>query len=156
MTDSFLYSSASNTPFGQVDSKTAGGGLFTQQVFGLQGSMMFAKRTPGYHSIPHKHDCEQLNFVVEGEVWIFVENEGFLMRSGDFSRVPANAVHWAWNRSDQDAVIVEFHSPGLDILPDDQVVRLFEQSETGRALKPVPNIWLPDHNIADVENRFVN
>src|SRR5215217_7918467 len=77
-----------------------GGAMLTKMVYGNDCNMMLAVRAPGYHSHPHTHDAEQLNYLLEGEVWVFVEDDGFLMRKGDFCRIPRNAVHWAWNRGD--------------------------------------------------------
>ncbi len=56
---------------------------------------------------------EQINYVLEGEIWFFVEDRGFHCRQGDFQRIPANKTHWAWNRSDQNATVAEAHAPAL-------------------------------------------
>ena len=34
-------------------------------------------------------------------MWIFIDEEGFPLKKGDFFRIPRNAVHWSWNRSDK-------------------------------------------------------
>ena len=34
-------------------------------------------------------------------------------KKGDFHRIPANRVHWAWNRSNTTTTVVESHSPPL-------------------------------------------
>src|SRR5262249_44266365 len=65
-----------------------GGAMSTKMVYGNDCNLMVAVRAPGYHSNPHKHDCEQLNYVLDGEVWVFVDNDAFLMKAGDFSRIP--------------------------------------------------------------------
>lgn len=44
---------------------------------------MIASRAPGYHTRPHAHESEQINYVLEGEIWFFVEDKGFLCRKGD-------------------------------------------------------------------------
>lgn len=87
------------------------GELLTQRVYGNYAQMLYARRSPNYHSRPHVHDCEQLNWVAEGEIWMFVEEEGYLLQTGDFMRVPRNLVHWAWNRADVDCVLIETHAP---------------------------------------------
>jgi quercetin dioxygenase-like cupin family protein len=81
-------------------------------VFGPGASFFKATRPPGYHSQPHIHDREQFNYAIEGECWLFVGDNAYLMKPGDFSRVPANAVHWAWNRSAEPCTWVEVHIPG--------------------------------------------
>ncbi len=103
-----------------------GGSMSTKMVYGNDCNMMLATRAPGYHSNPHRHDCEQINYVLEGEVWVFLENDAFLMKKGDFSRIPRNALHWAWNRGDKDCVLIEVHAPGL---------RPAEPQECRRALR---------------------
>ena len=132
------YASAADVPAGIVEMKTAGGELRTQQVLGSESSMTIATRTPGYHSQPHAHDCEQLNYVSRGEVWVFVEHEAFHLRVGDFLRVPPSAMHWAWNRSSEDVELIEVHTPGLLLDGVDAKV-LVEANEASAAL--VPSTW---------------
>lgn len=84
--------------------------MIVKRVFGAECSLMHAVRAPGYHTTPHAHAAEQINHVLQGEIWFFVENQGFHCKAGDFHRVPSNKIHWAWNRSDADAIIVEAHS----------------------------------------------
>src|SRR6266581_5406753 len=87
--------------------KTRGGSMVTKMVYGNDCNLMLAIRGPGYHSNPHKHDAEQLNYVLDGEIWVFIDNDGFLTKKGDFCRIPRNALHWAWNRSNADCTIIE-------------------------------------------------
>ena len=87
------------------------GTAVTKRVYGNNVSVETAVRTPGYHTTPHLHEGEQINYVLEGEIWFFVEDQGFLCKKGDFSRIPAGKIHWAWNRSDQVSVVIEAHSP---------------------------------------------
>jgi uncharacterized RmlC-like cupin family protein len=49
---------------GSIVVDTAEAGLSTRSVFGNQLSMTVATREPGYHSIPHYHEIEQLTYVV--------------------------------------------------------------------------------------------
>jgi quercetin dioxygenase-like cupin family protein len=107
-----------------------GGSMSTKMVYGNDCNMMLATRAPGYHSNPHRHDCEQINYVLEGEVWVFLENEAFLMKKGDFSRIPRNALHWAWNRGDTDCVLIEVHAPACDPLIRKNAVGLYAEGET--------------------------
>ncbi len=96
-----------------VEMKVAGGELRTKQVLGQNSSMMIAARSGGYHSEPHSHDCEQLNYVQTGEIWVFIEDTAYHLRVGDFLRIPPGAVHWAWNRSDDTCELIEMHTPAL-------------------------------------------
>jgi quercetin dioxygenase-like cupin family protein len=106
-----------------------GGAMSTKMVFGNDCNLMVAVRAPGYHSNPHKHDCEQLNYVVDGEVWVFVDNDAFLMKAGDFSRIPRNALHWAWNRSAKPVTLVECHAPACDPLTRENALGLYAEGE---------------------------
>ena len=99
---------------------------------------MIATRAPGYHTMPHVHESEQINFVQEGEIWFFVEDKAFQCKKGDFQRIPANKIHWAWNRSDRDTVVIEAHAPGLVGEKAAQgAVSLFEDGEKLRCEAPV-------------------
>ena len=86
--------------------------IWTKHCYGEDLSIRVAGREGGYHSSPHIHDSEQLNFCADGEMWIYVENDGYHLRKGDLMRVPRNMVHWAWNRSDKHCVLYESHAPG--------------------------------------------
>ncbi len=111
-----LHVPAEQVPVTVVPMRVSGGELRTRQVFGRQSSLIIASRSGGYHSLPHSHDCEQLNYVQAGEIWVFVEDTAYPLRAGDFLRIPAGAVHWAWNRGQDDCELIEVHSPGL-LLP---------------------------------------
>lgn len=94
--------------------RTLAGAMSTKVVHGNECSIVIATREAGYHSRPHYHESEQLNYVVEGEMWVFIEEEGFIARAGDFFRVPANAVHWAYNRSSEPVTSFQVHAPALE------------------------------------------
>jgi quercetin dioxygenase-like cupin family protein len=74
--------------------------------------MSVVTRVPGYHTLPHRHDNEQINYIADGDFWFFVEDKAYHCKTGDFQRVPRNVVHWAWNRSDRTANVIEIHTPG--------------------------------------------
>jgi quercetin dioxygenase-like cupin family protein len=133
-----LYASSDEVREQVVEMKLAGGELRTKQVLGQNCSLTVASRSPGYHSEPHAHDCEQLNYVARGEIWVFIEHEAFHLAPGDFLRVPPGAVHWAWNRSQSDCELIELHTPGL-VLDGVQAPRLVNEAEPVSA--PVPSRW---------------
>jgi mannose-6-phosphate isomerase-like protein (cupin superfamily) len=87
--------------------------LRAQKVYGTDTSIMFAERASGYHTSPHMHDCEQMNYIVSGEIYFFVDGRGYRCKAGDVMRIPRNKVHWAWNRGTEIAVVFESHSPPL-------------------------------------------
>lgn len=85
----------------------------TQRVYGLETSLLFADRDPGYHTHPHRHDCEQFNYILSGEIWFFVEDKAYRCTAGDIMRIPRDKVHWAWVRADENCTVIESHSPPL-------------------------------------------
>lgn len=89
------------------------GSMIIRQAYGNESSLLIASRPPGYHTRPHTHASEQINYVLQGEIWFFVEDKGYHCKKGDFHRIPAHRVHWAWNRSNAVAIVVESHSPPL-------------------------------------------
>ena len=120
------------------------GSMVVRQAYGNESSLMVATRPPGYHTKPHMHVSEQINHVLEGEIWFFVEEHGYLCKKGDFQRIPANKVHWAWNRSSADAVVVESHSPPLvggEIIKG--AAGLFDEGEEAMLRGPGENQFVP-------------
>jgi quercetin dioxygenase-like cupin family protein len=116
------------------------GSMVVRQAFGNESSLMVAVRPPGYHTRPHTHVSEQINHVLEGEIWFFVEKRGYLCKKGDFHRIPAHKVHWAWNRSNAEAIVVESHSPPL--VGGDNIkgaAALFDDGETAQLRGPGEN-----------------
>lgn len=132
-----------------------GGGIKSKIVFGTEGSFMVATREGGYHSTPHRHDSEQLNYVADGEIWIFVGEDGFLARKGDFFRIPRNAIHWSWIRADAPCTLVEAHIPPITGDPGNAkaAVGLFAEHEdrSGIAHTATEFVDLPD--AAEIERR---
>jgi mannose-6-phosphate isomerase-like protein (cupin superfamily) len=111
-----LYARGEDVPRLKFPAPQAGGGTVeveTQAVLGQTGWFVVASRPAGYHGGPHVHDAEQFNYVLDGECWIFVNEEAFLLKPGDFARVPANAIHWSWNRSDKPCTWVEVQTPAI-------------------------------------------
>jgi quercetin dioxygenase-like cupin family protein len=82
-------------------------------VHGAETGVMLANRGPGYHTTPHMHDAEQFNYILSGEIWFFVEKNGYRCKAGDLMRIPKNRVHWAWNRGPGHAVVLETHAPPI-------------------------------------------
>ncbi len=137
-----LFARSVDVPRGDVPMQVSGGMLTTQQVVGKSASLMLAERSAGYHSKPHTHDCEQLNYLVKGELWIFLKEQAFHLSPGDFLRIPAGVVHWAWNRGSETCLLVEVHAPPLDILPRDQVVLLLAEGEVPTDIGWVGNAFI--------------
>lgn len=134
--------------------RTLAGAMSTKMVSGTECSIMVARRDGGYHSKPHYHESEQLNYVMAGELWVFVETDGFLCRAGDFFRIPANAVHWGWNRSEEPVTTFQVHAPALD--PGrPEVFCLARDGETLVARGDSRNIPVDDPKYARAEEEVV-
>jgi mannose-6-phosphate isomerase-like protein (cupin superfamily) len=137
-----LHMHAHQVPETVVNMRVSGGELRTKQVFGRHTSLMVASRSSGYHSLPHRHDCEQVNYVQAGEIWVFVEDTAYRLRAGDFLRIPPMAVHWAWNRSQSECELIEVHSPGLILPGFDDAPELLTDVESETGISKVPNEWV--------------
>ncbi len=138
---------------GQV-MQVKGGSLSTKFVYGHELNLMVGTRPGGYHSRPHFHDCEQINYVAAGEIWIFVEEAGYRLLAGDFLRVPRMAIHWAWNRADRPCILYETHAPPFDPRTIRGAVGLFEEGEVPQPAKSARNIFTPDAS-AGVEAKYL-
>lgn len=56
---------------------------------------MLASPDPGYHTHPRRHEAEQFNYILEDELWTYVEENGYRCVKGDVMRIPHDKVHWA-------------------------------------------------------------
>lgn len=89
----------------------AGKGHDMRLVYGNESALAISVRQPGYHSAPHIHDYEQLNYIQQGEMWFFVHDKPYHVVTGDFLRIPRNVIHWSWVRSDEPCLCYEVFSP---------------------------------------------
>jgi quercetin dioxygenase-like cupin family protein len=133
--------------------------LKTQKVYGTETSIMFAERASGYHTSPHMHDCEQMNYVVSGEIYFFVDGRGYRCKAGDVMRIPRNKVHWAWNRGRDVAVVFESHCPPLTgtIHGRGDAVPLLGPDDDESKIQHMANILvkMPQAEIDDIERRAI-
>jgi quercetin dioxygenase-like cupin family protein len=129
------------------------GSMVVRKAYGNECSLMVAVRAAGYHTKPHVHESEQLNHILEGEIWFFVEDKGFHCKKGDFQRIPANSIHWAWNNSNADAVVAEAHAPALiGGRSIEGAVALFDDGETQKIRGPGENKFVP-YDAGSVERK---
>lgn len=123
---------------------TGEGSMVVKKGYGNECSLMIAERAPGYHTKPHAHESEQLNYILDGEIWFFVEDKGFHCKKGDYQRIPANKVHWAWNRSNAPATVAEAHAPALiGGRAGEGAVALFDEGEAPQVRGPGENKFVP-------------
>jgi mannose-6-phosphate isomerase-like protein (cupin superfamily) len=123
----------------------------TKAVYGNSSSLMIATRPAGYHSTSHTHDCEQLNWLHSGELWVFIMDRAFHMKAGDFLRIPAGEIHWAWNKSAEPCMLFEVHTPGLQHDPSisAHATGLHDEGETPRFLGAPVTEFLPEGSTFD-------
>ncbi|MBI4527958.1 MAG: cupin domain-containing protein [Deltaproteobacteria bacterium] len=151
-----LHVKSSEVPQRQrVQSGEAGeGSMVVRKAYGNECSLMIAARAPGYHTKPHVHESEQINYIMEGEIWFFVEDKGFHCKKGDFQRIPADKIHWAWNRSDKEAVVAEAHAPCLiGGRAGEGAVALFDDGEKPEVRGPGVNKFVP-YDFANTEAKY--
>ncbi len=134
-----------------------GGALTAQMVFGSDTSIMIAERETGYHSKPHYHDAEQMNYVMDGSIWFFIGEEGFRAVKGDIVRIPRNAVHWAWVREPGNCVLFESHTPPLigDEKMRNGAYPLLGADEDRSAITARENLWAEVDGIEAIEARSI-
>ncbi|HTH96453.1 MAG TPA: cupin domain-containing protein [Stellaceae bacterium] len=80
-------------------------------VYGQDSALAISLRNGGYHSSPHIHDYEQINYIQEGEMWFFVHDKGYHVKKGDFLRIPRNAIHWSWVKTEEPCLCHEVFCP---------------------------------------------
>jgi quercetin dioxygenase-like cupin family protein len=134
-----------------------GGSVGAQIAYGREASIMIATRQPQYHSKPHAHDSEQLNYVLEGELYVFIDDDGFLVKKGDVFRVPRNAVHWSWVQGTTPCVLLEMHTPPLigDEGVLDTAVALLSEAEPRDGIVAVASQWPGGSDQAAVERKVM-
>lgn len=137
--------------------KLQGGKIESKIIYGTEGNFMVATREGGYHSTPHKHDSEQLNYVADGAIWIFVEDDGFLARKGDFFRIPRNLVHWSWIRADAPCTLIEAHIPPITGDPANAkaAVGLFAPHEDQSVVRHIKTEFVEKPDAGAVEQRVI-
>ncbi len=136
----------------------SGGSVGAQIAYGRDASIMVATRQPQYHSKPHSHDAEQLNYVLEGELYVFVDGDGFLAKKGDIFRIPRNAIHWSWVQGTTPCVLLETHTPPLIGDPGviDTAMALIGDGEARDGIVAVRSNWPTDFNRDAVERKVMN
>jgi len=129
--------------------------LSVKMAYGTDTGMMVARREKGYHSRPHQHDSEQWNFILDGEIWFFIDQHGFRCVKGDIVRVPRNLIHWTWVRAASGCVMVETHTPQLTGDPD-LAKRAYSMGLPGEDVDPakgVNNLWVDYPQAGEIERR---
>ena len=132
-----------------------GGNVELRIVYGSDIGIMVGSRSFGYHSKPHFHDAEQFNYILSGEIWFFIEDEGFLCKSGDILRIPRNKVHWTWCKHPDGVQFLEAHCPALigdADLAAGALSMLGSDEDSSKVLTPI-NEWVQFDKVMEVERR---
>lgn len=131
----------------------SGGSVGAKITYGKTCSMMLATREPGYHSKPHKHVAEQLNYVLEGEAYVFIGDDVVRASPGDIVRIPSNVIHWSWVVGDSPCTVIEMHTPSLVGDPGvlDSAVSLMSAEEESDGFSYVESEYLSDFDPAPYE-----
>jgi quercetin dioxygenase-like cupin family protein len=102
-----------------------------KRVHGTEAAFAISLRKSGYHSYPHIHDFEQLNYIQEGEMWFFIVDKPYHVKKGDFLRIPRNAIHWSWVKTKEPCLCYEVFCPPPPARKDrpNHSVGLFDEGE---------------------------
>ena len=93
------------------EDRVASKGHDMKRVHGTEAAFAISLRKSGYHSYPHIHDFEQLNYIQEGEMWFFILDKAYHLKKGDFLRIPRNAIHWSWVKTAEPCLCYEVFCP---------------------------------------------
>ena len=89
------------------------GSMVVTKAYGNECSLMIAVRRPGYTRSRMFTNQSRLTSLWTGKSGSSSKTGVSIAKKGDFQRIPANKIHWAWNRSDGDALVAEAHAPAL-------------------------------------------
>jgi quercetin dioxygenase-like cupin family protein len=147
-----LFVSEKDLTHGSAAVDLHSGNMKTLFVYGNEANMMVATRSAGYHSKPHRHVPEQLNYVIEGELWVFIVDKAYHVKKGDFLRIPGNLLHWAWNRGTGPCTMVQVHAPVLAPEHRAGTLGLFDEGEKQDVKKSPPSDTI-DTDVSEIERR---
>jgi quercetin dioxygenase-like cupin family protein len=126
-----------------------------RMVFGRSVSLAVAECEPGYHPAPQIHSSEQINYVAEGELCVYVEGIQYLLKQGDAIRIPRMKIHWMWNRSERKCVFYESNSLPLIGNPEVRGSKcgLFDESMIAKDDDYPQVVWLARKYADDAEGK---
>lgn len=75
--------------------------------------------SPGQRVPDHKHDHEEVSYVLSGRCTISIEEEETMLQSGDTVMIPSGIVHRAWTDEQSDAVVLVSMPSGTILIRDD-------------------------------------
>ena len=137
------------------DSMVDSGSAMAMVAYGQSASVILATREAGYHSKPHRHEAEQINYILEGEAWVFIEDTGFHVGKGDLLRIPKGCVHWAWVTGTSKASVLEVHTPPLTADYSSGRISMLTDASEEDQVDHVSNTDAYDFDWQSVERRVV-
>lgn len=121
-------------------------------AYGRSVSLAVATCQPGYHPAAQIHASEQINYIAEGELWVYVDGAPYHLKEGDAIRVPSGVPHWMWNRSDAPCTFYESNCPPLVGHVTDAVAMGALSNIAAPDLDALPGIvWLSEKYSREVE-----
>ena len=137
-----LYKVAEETPFAKLFPKTQKA-LESADVVRVDGrpvELFFSRLRPGTHIPPHfgianNRVTIHLPLIVPGDCAIRVGNEMHAWREGELFAFDDSFEHEAWNRSNEDRVVLIFESHHPDLSPDERRAIEYTIETRGRWLK---------------------
>lgn len=76
-------------------------------------SILELRIPPGYEGAPHIHHNEhQTDHVVQGELVFTVGGDEIVAEAGTVVHCPKDVPHWFSNRSDEEAIVIDWLHPG--------------------------------------------
>lgn len=122
-------------------------------VYSANASIMITTRTPGYHSRASAHEGDELDYVMDGEMWLFIDKTGFKVKAGDFVRIPGGEMHWAWVIGDKPCTMLHVHTPPFIGNPGaaDMAVGMVTDEEKKKGYAVAKDIFDHDFPMDEVE-----
>lgn len=157
MTNPYLLP-AENVPMETISGAVHRNGSRTARVvYSPQASIMITTRSPGYHSRASAHEGDELDYVMEGEMWLFIGETGFKVKAGDFVRIPGGEMHWAVVPDDQTCTMLHVHTPPFVGNPkaQDMAVAMVTDEEAKKGFPIAKDIFDHDFPMEEVERRYL-
>lgn len=84
----------------------------SRRVFSGKNIMLsFVAAKPGMEPNPHSHAHDQIIFLLEGEMELWVDNEKHVMRAGEVVHVPPGTEHFSNVLTEDGVLILDVFSP---------------------------------------------
>jgi transcriptional regulator with XRE-family HTH domain len=76
---------------------------------------------PGHKIEPIRHEGEELFYMLEGSITVYIEGDENILKAGDSIHFDSNRTHSVWNHTDKQAVIL--HVCTMNIFGDKQAIK---------------------------------